>query len=168
MAPLNIKLVGASGHGAQPLADALNHYFGDSHHGSVNVIVTDEAAQPLAADLVLLMGLDNLSSGATDADADASIRAALFSTGTGYAVLYGSHEDRYEQAVTLVHRRLAVKGMTSPPAGDTIDLSAKTKPWVWHCDKCSDPQCEHQLLTALLAGRLTVLSQEAVAGDRDG
>ena len=26
-------------------------------------------------------------------------------------------------------------------------------PWVWSCEKCSDPQCEHRLLTALLAQR---------------
>jgi hypothetical protein len=29
----------------------------------------------------------------------------------------------------------------------------KNQPWVWMCEKCSDPQCEHRLLTALLAQR---------------
>ena len=81
---------------------------------------------------------------------DHSIRTALARAGVAYRVLYGTTGER------LAHALQAVEGLL-PSARQsrqaTRPTGLKNQPWVWMCDKCSDPQCEHRLLTALLASR---------------
>lgn len=162
---LNIRLLGAQSSGKQQLADALTNALLASDWPT-GVRVTDDTQPASAGDLILLMGLDELPQGANEADQ--SIRAALSATAMPYAVLYGSHEERHSQALLLVHKRLTETGVTAPPSGNASSPMPKAKPWVWLCDKCSDSQCEHRLLSALLASRLTELTQEAVAGGQGG
>lgn len=82
---------------------------------------------------------------------DDLIRNALALAAVSYRVLYGTAAQRLAQAL------LAVESVASPPVDRTkLNLAAsgeKKQPWTWMCDKCSDPQCEHQLLTALLQRR---------------
>ena len=81
---------------------------------------------------------------------DHSIRAALARAGVSYRVLYGTTSER------LAHVLQAVESL-QPPARKPRRVAnpggLKNQPWVWMCEKCSDPQCEHRLLTALLAQR---------------
>ena len=165
MGALNIRLLGAQDSGKQQLADALINSLLASDW-STGVRVTDDTQPASAGDLILLMGLDELPQGANEADQ--SIRAALSATGTAYAVLYGSHDERHSQALLLVHKRLTETGMAGLPSSATGSLTPKAKPWAWLCDKCSDPLCEHRLLSTLLASRLTEPTQEAVAGGQGG
>jgi nicotinamide riboside kinase len=67
---------------------------------------------------------------------DALIRESLERARLPYRVVYGSGKERLMNA-------LAAIGSATPPSGSS-------RPWTWSCDKCSDPDCEHRLFTALL------------------
>lgn len=77
----------------------------------------------------------------------------MASNGTNFQVLYGTPGERLTQAMNLIKARVSqpIKSASLPNS----DASDRRKPWLWSCDKCSDPQCEHKLLTALLAKRAT-------------
>ena len=88
---------------------------------------------------------------------DQLIRLELARTGTAYNVLYGNPHEQLAQALGLLEKKLGTS-LTEPllqPFPVEPKLKPKRKPWVWLCDTCSDPQCEHQLLTQLLAQRST-------------
>ena len=165
MGALNIRLLGAPGSGRQQLAEALTNSL-LSHDWPASVLVTDDITDAAAQDLMLLMGLDEVTGCAPEADR--SVRAALSAAAMAYDVLYGSHEELHSQALLLVHKRLTETGMAGLPSGNASSPMPKAKPWVWLCDKCSDPLCEHRLLSTLLASRLTEPPQEAVAGGQGG
>ena len=95
--------------------------------------------------LVLLIGLEGTA--AKDValqTADQQIRAALAHTQTPFQVLYGSSEDQCRAALMACGPRVT----PNTPA------PRKPSPWVWMCDKYSDPVCEHRLLTSLLEARI--------------
>lgn len=71
---------------------------------------------------------------------DALLRQALVQAQIPFQVIYGLGEERLAQALSALKRSPAVR-------------EARRKPWVWACDKCSDPACEHRLLSDLLASR---------------
>lgn len=74
---------------------------------------------------------------------DSLLRHYLARAGWPFQVIYGRGELRLANALA------ALKAEPQPaPAAP-----AKRKPWVWACDKCSDPGCEHRLLSDLLAAR---------------
>ena len=73
---------------------------------------------------------------------DALLRQTLVQGKIPFQVIYGLGEDRLAQALSALKRSPAVR-------------EARHKPWVWACDKCSDPACEHRLLSDLLASRQT-------------
>ena len=68
---------------------------------------------------------------------DALLREALQGAGIAYRVVYGRGPDRLASALAAVNA-------APPPAGGS------GTPWVWNCDKCSDPECEHRLFGRLL------------------
>jgi hypothetical protein len=138
IAPARDKLAAA-------LATQLTH-LGISHH-----ITT-----ALRGDLTLLLGmrrLDALPGGASDL-ADQAIRNQLHDARQPYQVLYGAPDEQLAQALRLIrlHQQRSsparVEDALPPPDPPSI-----AKPWRWACDKCSDPGCEHKLLTDLLAQR---------------
>jgi hypothetical protein len=108
----------------------------------------------LGGDVTLLLGLSLVDSqGKTVVtQTDQSIRAHLDSLGKPYQVLYGSLEQQLAQALRLIQPSLP-KSSGSPflPSDSTPQPQAAM--WRWACDKCSDPACEHKLLTDLLARR---------------
>jgi hypothetical protein len=57
-------------------------------------------------------------------------------------VVYGSGGERLANALRAI-------GMAPSPAPAPGAASA----WIWRCDKCSDPACEHQLFSRLAGGR---------------
>ena len=71
---------------------------------------------------------------------DALVRSALERGGIPYRVVYGIGEERLANALIALDQLRPVQ-----PAGG--------RPWVWSCDKCSDPECEHKLFTRLTSGR---------------
>lgn len=72
---------------------------------------------------------------------DAQLRATLARGQIAYTVVYGLGLARLEAALNAIapwrHERIKP------------DSSARS-PWQWSCEKCSDPQCEHQMFTGLL------------------
>jgi hypothetical protein len=73
---------------------------------------------------------------------DALLRQTLLQAQIPFQVIYGLGEERLAQALSALKRSPTVR-------------EARRKPWVWACDKCSDPACEHRLLSDLLASRQT-------------
>jgi nicotinamide riboside kinase len=67
---------------------------------------------------------------------DALVREMLGKAGVSYRVVYGSGEERLRNALAAVDATLAPR---SPK-----------RSWVWQCDKCSDPDCEHRLFRGLI------------------
>jgi adenylate kinase family enzyme len=149
---MRVVILGASGTGKTRLASALTQQLADS---SCDIVAIPEAealragsallrASPSSPDLILLMGLDQ----ATSPDetqrrmqVDARLREALQQSGSAYTVLYGDNERRAAQALRLTRRHAG-----QPASAPDSDAQAASR-WVWVCDKCSDPVCEHRLFT---------------------
>ena len=71
---------------------------------------------------------------------DTRLRAALTRAGVAYRVIYGQGDQRLKQALAAIDVNTARSNHSSA--------------WRWACDKCSDPECEHRLFSALgLTGR---------------
>ncbi|RZJ19540.1 MAG: hypothetical protein EOO54_14835 [Haliea sp.] len=141
----------------------LNH--GDAMAVSGNNTFQTEPASAAPYDLVLLMGLD-LETAATpafrqaQADADRAIRRALQASAIEFRVVYGSGEARLRNAWAAIAAD-AVRGTPATTRREQLPGDAGSPPegprrWVWNCDNCSDPQCEHQLFTRLRAERTRV------------
>jgi len=168
---LNIALLGACPVQLSELAAALNQ--ATQALGRQIMLVTADRADSLPAglpgfDLVLLTGLEPpeppeapfsapCNTGPDPAPdqeaAHRSIRTALAQAAISYRVLYGTAGERLARALQAVESLLPA---ASRPSQATRPGGLKSQPWVWMCDKCSDPQCEHRLLTALLAQRDSV------------
>ncbi len=71
---------------------------------------------------------------------DTLLRRSLAQAEVPFQVIYGLGNERIGQALAAV---------STTPA----KTSSPRKPWVWACDKCSDPGCEHRLLSDLLLNR---------------
>jgi len=109
-------------------------------------------------DHTLLLGLDlaptALAMHSQSADVrshmDALLRRSLAQAGIPFQVIHGEGDERLRQALS------ALSALTPPSAEVKTPLSETSrprKPWVWACDKCSDPVCEHRLLSDLLLNR---------------
>ncbi|MEO7160873.1 MAG: hypothetical protein ABIX00_10310 [Polaromonas sp.] len=158
MAALKVSLLGASDTQVSQLAAALNDAVKTSGWQALVFAGMPVSPADLASfDLVLLMGLEAGAESRIEAldarreAADQSIRATLALAATPYQVLYGASEVRLGDALRAIESLLPF-ARPRTRQGLSSDNST-TKPWVWMCEKCSDPQCEHRLLTALLAQR---------------
>ncbi|AMM23306.1 AAA family ATPase [Variovorax sp. PAMC 28711] len=80
---------------------------------------------------------------------DARVRAALTDARLPFSVIHGLGRERLSNAWNAIH---AIADR-SDPVRDTRRSGAGNAAWSWPCEKCSDPACEHQLFTALLAKR---------------
>jgi len=159
MAALNIALLGACPvellELAAPLEKAMHIL--DPHLQLTAASAACIPASLAGFELVLLAGVETRSPGQGKEKPDAApeqeaaekfIREAL--AGVSYRVLYGTTGERLAHALHAVDSLLPAATRSRPVTGPS---GIKKQPWVWMCDKCSDPQCEHRLLTALLAGR---------------
>jgi hypothetical protein len=147
---LKIAVTGAPSTGKHQLASDLGRALRDAGREAL-VAVTDLSAPPggtAGHGLTLLCGLESAALAHQQA-ADQSIRAALAAGGAAYCVLYGNAPQRLTQALGAVERLLpGLPQQTPAPV-----RRDGNKAWVWVCDKCSDPVCEHRLLSDLLAQR---------------
>ncbi|MFY3386468.1 hypothetical protein [Paracidovorax sp. MALMAid1276] len=113
------------------------------------------------AHLTLLMGLDQppplVPTLPARADAlpreacDALLRAALDSAGVPYRVVYGQGPQRVEHALKAINL-IAENPYPSSANGNFGSDFERERPArlrAWNCEKCSDPECEHRLFTAL-------------------
>lgn len=100
--------------------------------------------------LTLLMGLDGPLSPKTE-QADDHIRQALIRTGTAFQVVHGQGEQRMRQAINAIN---SVAGYAQLASSGT-EFGSQKNAIKWNCEKCSDPECEHKLLSGLLAQRTT-------------
>ena len=145
-----IALLGAPGTGAATLALDLQQRVAP---GAARFVCTSAPADCTEAAVTLLMGLDLPCPPEQQRPreaADARLRAALAQAGVAYRVVYGQGERRVEHALDAI-QKIATSAYPSSTIGtfDSIS-SARTTRWrAWNCEKCSDPQCEHRLFTAL-------------------
>ncbi len=124
------------------------------------IIFNDTSLYPLALenqqgfDLTFVMGLDlpwvadgiQRDGVAIQSAFDAKLRNVLQSQGIGFSVIYGTGDERFDNAMTAV---ATISKVQHPPQ----EKITRKSPWQWVCDKCSDAQCEHRTFTALLEGK---------------
>lgn len=79
---------------------------------------------------------------------DARVRAALTDAGLPFAVVHGSGPERLAGAWNAINSIADYAAGT----GATARFVSKSG-WIWPCDKCSDPACEHRLFSELVAQR---------------
>ncbi len=138
---LQVTLLGARGTGIEQLAARLR-----AARPDIRLTIVDEhqpeATMAVACGPVLLMGLDGGpqdDAGRDAAGIDQRLRQQLGRTGTAFRVIYGQGPERLLNALAALD--------------ETSGGSDSTRPWVWSCDNCSDPQCERRLLSDLLSQR---------------
>jgi hypothetical protein len=93
--------------------------------------------------------------------ADDALRAAFSEAGIAYQVIYGNDQESLRQITQAL--RATGKAVAAKPTSATLSDPKPhdpdgAAPWAWLCDKCSDSQCEHRLLTDLLKQRQMQLS----------
>ncbi len=104
-------------------------------------------------DLTLVMGLDlpwvadglQRDGPQSRQPVDACLRTVLAQGGVPFQVVYGSGPVRLQNALNAID---SIAG-----SADGICAGARfhsKKAWVWNCEKCSDPECEHRLFSGLL------------------
>jgi nicotinamide riboside kinase len=183
MPPMKVALLGAAGTGKTSLTRALAQALANSSPAPDDWQISDESPlqhllqalasahsapdlttplQPDTAEWVLaldeqrgfdhtlLLALDvgpvkvssNSAETAQRLRMDALLRQTLVQAQIPFQVIYGQGEERLAQALSALKRSPTVR-------------EARRNPWVWACDKCSDPACEHRLLSDLLASRQT-------------
>ncbi len=104
--------------------------------------------------LTLLMGLDLpwvhdglfRDSPAVREATDAALRRELQAAGIGFQTVYGQGTRRLQAALRAVGAAL---GRALLPDDPLLRQGSGR----WRCEACSDPDCEHRLFSALLAGR---------------
>jgi hypothetical protein len=158
---MRVALYGASGAGKSQLLAALRQAFKlRGLQDRMTLAVEDPATLAISSSsgggesekttVLLLMGLEIASH--PSRQLDQSIRLALANSGQPYHVLYGSAQERLEQALAIIIAA-ARPGDSSPAAAIPAAGFERSSRWTWACEKCSDPQCEHRLLSDLLESR---------------
>lgn len=128
---MRIAILGAPATGKSWLAQALTQQRPDLQVSDAPSLLPSSHAQ--YHNLTLLMGLDLPAAlSAEQQSIDAHLRTSLQQGGIPYGVVYGQQEQRLRNALRLI---------TPEPA-----LQPR---WTSACEKCSDPDCEHRLFTAL-------------------
>ncbi|WP_157803945.1 hypothetical protein [Acidovorax sp. 69] len=110
-----------------------------------------------SADQILLMGLDlplPLYDRPSQEAIDAKLRSALDSAKLSYRVVYGREARRFNNAFFAINN-IANQTISSSASAlsDTKQGARATRLRTRDCEKCSDPECEHRLFTALLDHR---------------
>lgn len=113
-------------------------------------------------DLTLLTGLDmpwqadgiQRDGEHVRAPVDTLIRLKLQSADITFEVIYGTGEERTQHALQAIARLSQMPNTTNLIASHANNTPAtdlnRLKKWQSCCEKCSDPDCEHQLFRKLL------------------
>ena len=169
--PLKIAVLGAPGTGKTQLVSELTqHLSATTANKAVTPVVFTDAPPLMAAiyadlrhsdpshhkvalaqhkiyDLTLVCGLDNLGQSARQAydgadsyeSIDAQLREVLTRNKIAYAVIYGQGPARLNAALKVI----------ASLRNERTDATGPGR-WHWACEKCSDPECEHQMFTSQL------------------
>lgn len=162
--PPTIVVLGAPGTGAPALCAALQARLAPAavcvlwghSPGHLRGSAPTAATEP---HLTLLMGLDlpcRAHRVPAQAAADARLRGQLDRAGSSYRVVYGQDAQRITHALNAINNI----ANSAYPSSATAISDQKTAPdstraarlRAWHCEKCSDPECEHRLFSALTQG----------------
>lgn len=153
MTTRTVLVLGAPGSGrswlVKALADAL------PARGPACDWAIAECAEPAALQdpqaIALLMGLDLPGLGPEHNREDQRLRQALVITQTPFRVIYGQGLARLNNALLA----LGLPGQTDDAGSDRARAQFRINRGrdQWQCNACSDPGCEHQLFTGLLAQR---------------
>ncbi len=163
-----IALLGAPGTGATELAEAINRRLENSTL-TARALAVATGAPPVpsetsdtlhSAAITLLMGLDTPCPAPEQARReafDAQLRTLLADAGVRYHVVYGQGPRRIENAFKAIES-IAINALPTS-ASDLLEQNPM-RLRAWDCEKCSDPECEHRLFSALTGrgsgvGRLT-------------
>lgn len=105
-------------------------------------------------DLTLVMGLDlpwvadpQRDGPHSRTPVDTALRAALAGGNVPFQVVYGQGVYRTRNALNAIE---SIAGFADGIRARGPFSPKTTHPWVWSCEKCSDPACEHRLFTDLL------------------
>lgn len=114
-------------------------------------------------DLTLLTGLDmpwqadgiQRDGEHVRAPVDALIREKLQNAGIAFEVIYGSGKHRTLHALEAIARltqaSLTIDSIAPAAINTPATGSNAIKKWQSNCEKCSDPDCEHQLFRKLIS-----------------
>lgn len=155
-----IVLLGAPGTGATELAEAINRCLtGSTITARVLAVAADAPLLPAEisytlhnAAITLLMGLDLPCPAPEQARReafDARLRTLLADAAVRYHVVYGQGPRRTESASIAIK---SIAKNTLPTSASDLLEQKPLRLRAWDCEKCSDPECEHRLFSAL-AGR---------------
>ena len=140
---LRIAILGAPGTGKTTLAAALRPSFSAIVLEAAPADDNEAQRYRQRFDLTLLTGLDQLPNTADHAlcgSVDQTLRDALNRHALPYALVYGQRQARCDNAMLAIQFHMR----------NTEGLPQPASRWRWACEKCSDPDCEHQLLSGLL------------------
>ncbi len=127
--------------------DASLHDFAAAHQRSYDLTLLTGLDLPWVAD-----GLQRDGPHTREAT-DTLLRATLARAGLGYQVVYGSGCLRLVNALNPINAIFSEANYSYGTRATDHFLSetpGKRSTWVWPCEKCSDPDCEHRLFTQLL------------------
>ena len=180
---VTVALLGAADTGKKSLAEALNNVLrpalastplrwqittdtalqrllqrDSAHLDTASTEFKQALAQQRRFDHNLLLGLDlapsarslHPHSAAERSRLDTLLRRSLTQASVPFQVIYGMGDERLSQALSALGALRSPAAKAETPQEET---ASPRKPWVWACDKCSDPVCEHKLLSDLLLNR---------------
>jgi hypothetical protein len=157
-----IVILGAQGSGKSWLAARLAEALAGNGTGHSIIERASLPADITSFDVVVLMGLDLAFSDPaipvvqriTLETQDQALRDSLARLGTKFHVIYGHGDARLQQALSVI----APPSTMNSVAGYAISTRPivqsalkNSENWRWSCEKCSDPDCEHQLFTRLIS-----------------
>jgi hypothetical protein len=136
-------------------AQASVNQLDSADHDTESTEFQEALAQQRNFDHTFLLGLDiapsapamRPQSASERSRIDSLLRRTLTQANVPFQVLYGLEDERLRHALT------ALQLAEAKPETAATKRSSSSKPWVWTCDKCSDPACEHRLLSDLLLNR---------------
>jgi len=174
---VTVALLGAAGTGKQSLAKALTDALASTplrwqitndtplqrllQRDNANLDTAspefkEALAQQRRFDHSLLLGLDLAPSARAlqphriGDHMDTMLRLTLAQADVPFQVIHGTGDERLRQALSALGALKSPAAKAETPPAET---ASPRKPWVWACDKCSDPVCEHRLLSDLLLNR---------------
>lgn len=124
-------------HGAMLFEDGALYRFALERQAGYDATLVTGLDLPWVAD-----GLQRASPQAQE-PVDALVRSALQKAKLPYQVVYGAGPARLASALAALARMGIAAGAAAPE-------ESSRRPWVWACDKCSDPECEHKLFRGLV------------------
>lgn len=126
--------------------DVSLHDFAAAHQRSYDITLVAGLDLPWVAD-----GLQRDGPHTREA-ADTLVRTTLGRVGLSYQVVYGTGPLRLANALNSINALILKANYSHGTRAIDQFLSErpeKKSTWVWPCEKCSDPDCEHRLFTRL-------------------